>query len=205
MAAVLNRLSDSLSRMSQRERLMVLGLAGALVVLLLALVSYLIFDGLDARRTRNARIRSVTERLEKNRARLMAGKSEDARLDRQLDRKPPALQSHIEGIAKRLEVEVKDYKPGKEKKLGPKEKVIERSVTISLYDIDLDKLTKFLSALEAGGYVILVTELQITPRATDHGRLDVKRLKISSYEHNEQAGKPAEKGGKAPRPRRRRP
>ncbi|MDY0001452.1 MAG: hypothetical protein RBU30_09180, partial [Polyangia bacterium] len=159
MAPVLDKLVDSFSRMSARERLLLTGLAGALAVLLLALISYLIFDGLDARRTTNARIRAVTERLEKNRARLSASKTEDARMDVRLDKKPPALQSHIEGLAKRFEIEVKDYKPGKDKELGSQKRVLERSVVISIYDIDLDKLTKFMNAIETSGFVILIKEL----------------------------------------------
>lgn len=204
MAPVLDKLVDSFSRMSARERLLLTGLAGALAVLLLALISYLIFDGLDARRTTNARIRAVTERLEKNRARLSASKTEDARMDVRLDKKPPALQSHIEGLAKRFEIEVKDYKPGKDKELGSQKRVLERSVVISIYDIDLDKLTKFMNAIETSGFVILIKELQMTPRSTDHGKLDVQKLEIAAYERNEPTEKKPEKG-KESRPRRRRP
>ena len=204
MASVLDRMTESLSRMSARERLLLIGLAGALAVLILALVTYLIADGLDARRTTNARIRGVNERLDKNRTRLAASKTEDARMDVRLDRKPPALQSHIEGIAKRLEVEVKDYKPGKDKELGAQKRVLERSVVISMYDIDLDKLTKFLSAIETGGFVILAKELQVTPRSTDHGKLDVQKLEIAAYEHHEASAKKPDKT-KDGKPRRRRP
>lgn len=201
MAPVIDVISQSLSRMSRREQLLVLGLAGALVVLVVAIVSYLIIDGLDTRHTRNAQIREVTERLVKNRGRLTAGKSEDALLDLKLDRPPPALQSHIEGIAKRLEVEVKDYRPAEPKELGPQKRVLERSVTISLYDITLDKLAKFLEAIESGGYVIMVTELNMTPRSTDHGRIDVNRLQVSAYERNEKPVKKPEKGKEARTPR----
>lgn len=204
MAPVLDRITDSITRMSARERLLLSGLAGALAVLLLALISYLILEGLDARRVRNDRIRAVTERLEKNRDRLSASKTEDARMDVKLDRKPPALQSHIEGLAKRFEVEVKDYKPGKDKELGPQKRVLERSVVISLYDIDLEKLTKFLDAVETGGFVILTKELQVTPRSTDHGKLDVQKLEIAAYERNDAPEKKTDKG-KDPRPRRSRP
>lgn len=205
MAPVLDRIADSFSRMSARERLLLSGLGSALAVLLMALVSYLIFDGLDARRTTNSRIRNVLERLDKNRARLAASRTEDARMDVRLDRKPPSLQSHIEGIAKRFEVEVKDYKPGKDKELGLHKNVLERSVTISLYDITLDKLTKFLNAVESGGFVILTKELQVTPRSTDHGRLDVSKIEIAAYERIEATVKKTEKSRKEQRPRRRRP
>jgi hypothetical protein len=63
--------------------------------------------------------------------------------------------------------------------------VLQKSVTISIYDIGLGKLMSFVNALESGGYLIMVTQLQVVPRSTDHGRLDVKKLQVSSYERNE--------------------
>lgn len=192
MASLIDQISESFQRMSRRERILVLGLAASLVVLLLALFSFLILDGLDTREARNERLRQVIRKLEKNRNRLMASKREDARLDIKLDRKPPALQGHIESIAKRLEVEIKDYKPAKPKELGKRKRVLEKAVTISIYDIGLGKLMKFINALESGGYLIMITQLQVVPRSTDHGRLDVKKLRVSSYERND------------PKPRRRR-
>ncbi len=185
MPAIIEQIGESFRRMSDRERIMVLGLAGTAVVLVLALLSFLILDGLDTREMHNERLRQVIRKLEKNRGRLMASKREDARLDVKLDRKPPALQGHIETIAERLKVEIKGYSPPKEKELGKRKLVLQKSVTISLYDIGLAKLMKFVNALESGGYLIMVTQLQVVPRSTDHGRLDVKKLQVSSYERNE--------------------
>ncbi len=202
MANIIDRMADSLSHMSRRERILVLGLGCTLVVLVLAIFTYLIMDGLDSRRQENARIESVLKRLQRNRSRLVASKSVDARLDVKLDRKPPALQGHIETLAKRFEVEVNDYKPSKPKALGKKKRVLEKAVTISLYDIGLDKLMKFINAIESGGYLIMITQLQVVPRSTNHARLDVKKLKVSSYERNKEEKKVSSKKKKKGRTRR---
>ncbi len=184
MSVLVQKVTQTFERMSQRERLMVAGLTITFAVLVAALLGYLIFEGLDTRRTRNERIRYVLNRLEKNRDRLMAKGTQDTRLYRKIDVHPPPLKAHLDGLAKKQEVEVKDYKTIKEKPLGAKKDILERAVEISIYDIDLPKLMKFLNAIEAPGssYLIMTTQMQITPRSTDHGKLDVKRLRISTFE-----------------------
>ena len=204
MANPFAQIGESFARMSRREQILVVGLGATLVVLLGSLLAYLVMDGISTREMQNERLREVLTRLEKNRGRLMASKSQDVRLDRKLDRKPPALQGFIEGLAKRYEIEVKDFKPQPRKELGKKKQVAERAVTISLRDVGLDKLMQLVNAIENSGYVILVTELQVTPRYTGHGRLDVPKLKVSSYEHNEPEPKARRRAARATPSRRRR-
>ncbi|MFH2011048.1 MAG: hypothetical protein ABI333_30895 [bacterium] len=196
MPSYADKLTLTFERMSRRERLMVLGLALAFAALLLALFGYLILDGLDTRRSHNERMRQVLLRLDKNRDRLVASRTQDARMDVRLDRKPPALQAHLDGLAKQHEVEVKDYKPSKPKELGDRKQVLQKAVEINIYDIELDKFMKFLNAIEMGGYVIMTTQLQVTPRSTDHGKLDIKRLKIATYERNEKEQSPGKADNK---------
>lgn len=203
MANPFAQIGESFARMSRREQILVAGLGAALVVLLGSLLAYLTMDGIATREMRNEQLRGVLTRLDKNRARLMASKSQDVRLDRKLDRKPPALQGFIEDLAKRYEIEVKDFKPQPRKELGKKKRVAERAVTVSLHDIALDKLMQLVNAIETSGYVILVTELQITPRYTDHGRLDVPKLRVSAYEHNEPKHKARRRAARATPSRRR--
>jgi len=192
-----NKLTQTFERMSQRERLMVAGLGATLAVLLIALFGYLIFDGLDTRRTQNERMRYVLKRLEKNRDRLVAKGTQDDRLYRKIEVQPPPLKAHLDGLAKKHEVEVKDYKTIKEKPLGAKKEILEKAVEISIYDIDLAKFMKFINAIETSGsrYLIMTTQVQVTPRSGDHGKLDVKRLRVSTYERSKT--KPSPKKGKS--------
>jgi hypothetical protein len=195
MGAFIQKLTQTFERMSHRERLMVIGLGTTLAVLLIALFGYLIFDGLDTRRSQNDRMRYVLKRLEKNQDRLVASRTQDTRLYDKLDRQPPPLQAHVDGLAKKHEVEIKDYKPIKEKALGEKKEVLEKAVEISIYDIEIPKLMKFLNAIETSGnrYLIMTTKMQLVPRSSGHDKLDVKRLRISTYERNKGAtnGKPS--------------
>lgn len=197
MNSFITKLTLTFERMSGRERLMVAGLGATLAVLVIALFGYLIFDGLDTRRTQNERMRYVLKRLEKNRDRLVATGSQDDRLYRKIEVQPPPLKAHLDGLAKKHEVEVKDYKTIKEKPLGKKKDILEKSVEISIYNIELPKLMKFLNAIETSGsrYLIMTTQVQVSPRSGDHGKLDVKRLRVSTYERNK--SKPGGKSSKS--------
>lgn len=197
MDSFINKLTQTFERMSQRERLMVAGLGATLAVLLITLFGYLILDGLDTRRTQNERLQYVLKRMEKNRDRLLAKGSQDDRLYRKIKVQPPPLKAHLDGLAKKHEVEVKDYKTIKEKALGAKKEILEKAVEISIYNIELPKLMKFLNAIESSSsrYLIMTTQMQVTPRSSDHGKLDVKRLRVSTYERSTK--KPSSPSGKS--------
>jgi hypothetical protein len=197
MNSLISKLTQTFEHMSQRERMMVGGLGATLAVLIIALLGYFILDGLDTRRTQNERMRHVLTRLDKNRARLMAKGNQDDRLYRKLEVTPPPLQAHLDGLAKKHEVEVKDYKTIKEKSLGAKKNILEKAVEISIYNIDLPKLMKFLNAIEASGsrYLMMTTHVQVTPRSAGHATLDVKRLRVSTFERSK--AKPSGKSGKS--------
>ncbi len=194
MNSFTQKLTQTFERMSQRERLMVAGLGATFAVLLISLFGYLILEGLDTRRTQNERMRYVLKRLEKNRDRLMAKGTQDNRLVAKINVTPPPLKAHLDGLAKKHDVEVKDYKTVKEKALGAKKDILEKAVEISIYNIELPKLMKFLNAIESSGsrYLIMTTQMQLTPRSADHGKLDVKRLRVSTYERTK-----AKKGTKS--------
>jgi hypothetical protein len=194
MANAIDRLTEALDRMSRRERLLVVGMAATFAVLVVALLGYLTLDGIESRRERNEKYRRVIDKLEKNRPRLVQGQEGDTAATARLDRKPPALQGHLDALASRFEVEIKDYKPSKPKQLGPKKEVTEEALVVSLYDIGLDKLMQFLNAVEAGGHFLVTTELSIMPRSGQHDRLDVKTLKVSAYEWTKDTATPPEKG-----------
>ena len=193
MPNAIDRLTLFLGRLSRREMIMVLGLTASFAVLIVALLAYLTFDGIESRRMANDRMRVVIEKIEKNRPRLMTGQQEDTQATAKLDRKPPALQAHLDALAGRLEVEIKNYKLSEPKALGPKKEVTEQAVVVSLYDVDLDKLMQFLSAVETGGHYLVTTELSVTPRSGQHDRLDVKTLRVSSYEWSKDSAAPADK------------
>jgi type II secretory pathway component PulM len=197
MDSFTNKLTQTFERMSQRERLMVAGLGATLAVLLMALFGYLIFDGLDTRRAQNERMRYVLKRLEKNRDRLVAKGTQDDRLYRKIEVQPPPLKAHLDGLAKEHEVEVNAYKTIKEKQLGAKKDILEKAVEIDIHNIELPKLMKFLNAIEASGsrYLIMTTKIQMSPRSSDHGKLDVSKLRVSTYERTKvKASKSKSKG-----------
>jgi hypothetical protein len=201
MPNTIDRLTSFFGRLSRRELIMVLGLSATFAVLIVALLSYLTFDGIESRRMANDRLRVVIDKIEKNRPRLMTGQEEDTQATAKLDRKPPALQAHLDALAGKLEVEIKNYKLSEPKAIGPKKEVTEQAVVVSLYDIDLDKLMKLLSAVETGSHYLVTTELSVTPRSGQHDRLDVKTLRVSSYEWSKESATPAKTKGTDAKPK----
>jgi hypothetical protein len=200
----LNSLTQSFAELSPRERIMVAALAATFVFLVFGVLYYFISDGLDRRERRNGEYRRAVTLLDRHADELRAARLADARTDARIQDAVPKLQGHLDKIAEKTEVDVKEFKQLKDKYLGKKKRYLEKSMRLRIYGVGIDALSKFLDAIEGGNHLVLVTQLDIETRTGQPELLDVDMV-VSTYKIAEKKGekkKGKKKKGKSREPRR---
>ncbi|MCD6498124.1 MAG: type II secretion system protein M [Deltaproteobacteria bacterium] len=175
-------MASSFSSMSKRERTMIVGVAGAVLFLVFVILWYVISDSLDERAQRVENMRRALTILIQKGDKLRQARMAEARADARIESSSvPLLQGYIDGIAKKVNIDVKEYKSLKPRFLDKKKKYQERSIRLKLLGVDLDSLSRFLDRIEGGRGLVMTTQLSIVPRTGQSDQLDVD-LVISTYE-----------------------
>jgi hypothetical protein len=173
-------LQNTISRMSARERrlaIIMLAVFGAMIVFVFV---FLVRSSISGMSDENE---NMGEAL-----RLIALRQQDY-LDRQreIDRrgrgagKPTPLRTLVDKVSKEIGVDVPDIKEMPVQKRGTQ--WVESSVTLSLREVGLEKLTRFMESVEANRkrFPIAITDLQIRKRRRVPDTYDVE-MTISTYE-----------------------
>ena len=155
--------SASFTTLSQRERRMLV--AAGLALLLF--VAFMVLMGFS---NRGAAIRRRTQekiaKLEEVQS-LAAGfgnqKAAQEALERQLAGSNVRLISYLEEKAKKTGLELPSINPRADALLE-NSKISESSVELTLTDVKLNRLTDFLTAVEAGPGIVKVKYLRLEPR-----------------------------------------
>jgi type II secretory pathway component PulM len=154
------------ARLTPRERNLVLAIAGAVVVGIVFLIGHSLSAAVDRRL---AHIASKTKDLEKV-AQLTAGYAQAERERSELERKLAASSTRlitvVGDVGKKLNVDIGAVSDKGVQPLGDG-KISESSVEISLLHVDLDKLTRFLAAIEQGAGIVKVKRIQLRPREAE--------------------------------------
>jgi general secretion pathway protein M len=167
-----------LQKISSRER-MLLAVSGGALLLLVIVFSVWSFSRAVTRRENI--IASKTKALH-DIAQLASSYSERTRARQQLEQRlkaKVALFTIIEDISKKEKIEIgelqdKGSTPGQDK-------VTETTVGLERIEkVTLDKLTKFLNALENDHHVIRVKKIQVRQRIDDPNQVDAS-MTVSAY------------------------
>lgn len=174
-------LSDALStfgRLSGRERAMVGMIVAALLGFVLFVSSITYSRAVVRREGRiKAKLEQLTE-VQKLTGGYRQAEQQRAELERRLRGNNVKLFSYVDELAKKQGVEIGGMT---DKGDQPREgKIVESAVEVTFTRIGLDKLARFLAAIETTGGLVKVTRLQVRPR-TDAPVLDAW-LTISTYQ-----------------------
>lgn len=196
--SAIDRVFDAFERLSTREKAMVGGLIGALVITGLVMVWVLVGRKLDTLEQRNETIRTTLVDIQGAKDTYLRNK---ARLDawqRQLDRNDIKLVKVMEDEAKALGFEIEDYKEAKrvltenfrraKKREGDKKVVkdlVERSQTVTIRRISLKQLTDFLARLEGRKEPVKVTKLNAQTLSSDRQLLREVSMTVATYRNEE--------------------
>lgn len=192
---------DAFDRLSGREKIMVGGLVGAFLLTVLTIVWMVFSSQISALEGRNENARSTMAEVMTLKDAYLAQK---ARLDAKkslLDRNDVRLAPLIETEAKRLGVEIDDFKEDKRyitenhRRARPQNDgdtpppkirdLVEVSTTVTLRRVSLEQLSNLLAAVQKRPEPIRVTDLNISTLTSDRQQLRVVKVKVSTYRNEE--------------------
>jgi hypothetical protein len=181
-------------RMSTRERRLISILGGAFVGCAFLLVSYLMFDSVQTMQQENEDMRIALTDIAKYSEEYKDGKARADAQKKRIGTEPPQLSADLEAAAKEAGIQIPETSDRPEAAAG--KHYVEHSLDVKLRKVDLKSLATFLSKVETGRSLILITRLQIRRSFGGDGtNVDVD-LTATTYERlKEGSKKPPLKGG----------
>jgi hypothetical protein len=155
-------------------------LVATAVVTLLVFVGLKISDGLGDMNDRNQAIRDALHNLAENHDELASAKTKAAGALQQIDTEAEPLATYLESIEG--EVGVKISNVTSEKVVDKGSKFREKSVQVTLYDVTLDQLAKFLERVETKSSIVVTQRLFVKRSSTVKEKLDRVELTVATYE-----------------------
>jgi Tfp pilus assembly protein PilO len=188
-------LSAEWGRMSTRERRLISILVGAFFGCALLVVGYLTFDSLQSKAQENRDMREALDAIAKHSNEYREAKARVQAQALRIGNEPPQLAADLEAAAKEAGIQIPETVDRPDAPAG--KRYIEHSLDVKLRKVDLKSLATFLSKVETGKSLILVTRLEIRRSfGGDGANVDVE-LTATTYERLKDGKKPPVKGGAA--------
>jgi Tfp pilus assembly protein PilO len=184
-------------RMSTRERRLISILVAAVVGCVMLVVGYLTFDSLQTKAQENRDMREALEAIAKhsNDYRDAKAKAKVQAQALRIGSEPPQLAADLEAAAKEAGIQIPETVDRPDAPAG--KRYVEHSLDVKLRKVDLKSLATFLSKVETGKSLILITRLEIRRSfGGEGGNVDVD-LTATTYERLKDGKKPPIKGGPA--------
>ena len=183
-------------RMSARERRLISILGGAFVGCAVLLVAYLVFDSLQSMSRENKDMRDALDAIAKHSDEYREGKARAAAQALRIGSEPPQLAADLEAAAKEAGIQIPETADRPDTAAG--KRYVEHSLDVKLRKVDLKALATFLSKVETGRSLVLVTRLQIRRSFGGDGTSVDVDLTATTYERlKDGSKKPPLKGGAA--------
>jgi len=181
-------------RMSIRERRLISILGSAFAVCAILLVGYLVFDRLQSMGQENQDMRDALDAIAKHSDEYRDGKARAEAQALRIGKEPPQLAADLEAAAKEAGIQIPETVDRPDTAAG--KHYVEHSLDVKLRKVDLKSLAIFLSKVETGRALVLVTRLQIRRSFGGDGtNIDVD-LTATTYERlKDGAKKPPLKAG----------
>ena len=181
-------------RMSSRERRLISILGSAFAGCAVLLVGYLVFDSLQSMGQENQDMRDALDAIAKHSDEYRDGKARAEAQALRIGKEPPQLAADLEAAAKEAGIQIPETADRPDSAAG--KHYVEHSLDVKLRKVDLKALATFLSKVETGRALVLVTRLQIRRSFGGDGtNVDVD-LTATTYERlKDGAKKPVLKGG----------
>jgi type II secretory pathway component PulM len=184
------------SRMSTRERQLLSLLGTAVVGCILLLVGYLVFDSHQTMSERNQEYREAIEAIAKNSGKFLEARERANAQAMRIGNEPPQLAADLEAAAKQAGIQIPETADRPDAPAG--KHYVEHSLDVKLRKVDLKSLATFLSKVETGRSLILITRLGIRRSFGGDGSTVDVDLTATTWERvKDGSKKPAAKGAAA--------
>ncbi len=184
------------NRMSARERRLISILGGAFAGCAVLVIGYLVFDAMQTMSQDNRDMRDALDAIAKHSDEFRDAKARAAAQALRIGSEPPQLAADLEAAAKEAGIQIPETADRPDAPAG--KRYIEHSLDVKLRKVDLKSLANFLSKVETGRSLVLVTRLQIRRSFGGDGTTVDVDLTATTYERIKSGGKkPLLKGGAA--------
>jgi len=184
------------NRMSVRERRLISLLGGTFVACAVLLAAYLTFDSLQAMGEENEDMRKALDDIAKRSDEFRDAKEKVRLQQLRIGNEPLQLAADLEAAAKEAGIQIPETADRPDTAAGKRH--VERSLDVKLRKVDLKSLATFLSKVETGRSLILITRLEIRRSFGGDGTLVDVDLTATGFERLKEGGKkPPLKGGGA--------
>jgi type II secretory pathway component PulM len=181
------------NRISARERRLLLALGGALVGCAVLIVGYLVFDALQVMRQENQDMRDAIEAIAKHSDKYRDAKARAEAHALRIGTEPPQLAADLEAAAKDAGIQIPETADRPPAPAG--KRYVEHSLDVKLRKVDLKSLATFLSKVETGRALVLITRLGIRRSFGGDGSTVDVDLTATTFERLKEGGK--KPGGKS--------
>jgi type II secretory pathway component PulM len=183
------------NRMSARERRLISILGSAFVGCAVLLVGYLVFDSMQSMSQDNQDMRDALDAIAKHSTEFRDAKARAAAQALRIGTEPPQLAADLEAAAKEAGIQIPETADRPDTPAG--KRYIEHSLDVKLRKVDLKSLANFLSRVESGRNLVLITRLQIRRSFGGDGTSVDVDLTATAYERLKDGKKLPLKGGAA--------
>jgi hypothetical protein len=154
-----------------RKRRLVRILSVFVAVALAIATAVMVARELAQLRETNAGVREALAAIEKHREDFLAARTRMLVQERRIGTDPPQLAADLEAAARAAGFEIAQADPKPTVPAGRHHR--EHSVAVTLRQVELLSLSKFLSKLETGERVVVVTQLLVKPSHAAGNKVDV--------------------------------
>ena len=183
-----NYLSREWGRMAPRERRLAAVLGGAVVAAVVSILALLTAQSLADIRESNEDAREALGAISKHRDEFLEAKSRMQAQEMRIGSEAPQLAADLEAAARDVGIQIPETNSRPAVPAG--RRYLEHSVVVTLRGVDLLSLTRFLSKVETGPRVIVISKLAIKHGFTDGEKLNVT-LTATAWERVSDARKKA--------------
>lgn len=194
-----DRLRERWERLGPRERRMAALLGVALVAVGVLYAVFTIQDGLAELERHNEDTRAVLTTIASRRDELMQAKSKQGEVVAMIGEEPTPLATYMDKVAGEVGVQIRARTP---KPVVQKGKFHEHQTQITLFDITLDQLAKFLRGIETQSPIVVTQRMNIRRSSLTKEKLDKVDLTVATYARpkKEKAAQPAAAAPAEPKP-----
>lgn len=184
-----DNLRERWERLGPRERRMFALLGVVVVAVGVMYAVFTIQEGLADLEQHNEDTRAVLTTIASRRDELMEAKSKQGEVVAMILEEPTPLATYLDKVAGEVGIQIRARTP---KPVTQKGKFHEHQTQITLFDITLDQLAKFLRGIETQSQVVVTQRMNVRRSSLTKEKLDKVDLTVATYSRpNKKAAQPA--------------
>ncbi len=184
---------ESFNRLSQREKLLVIGFVSMILIVVLYGFWNSKLQALETLNTKKTELQATIDKIKLAQPKFLEKKAQLEAYENLLNENKQDLAHLMENTAKALNFSLDDFKENKrslsddfsKKKKKNQKELMEYTQSVTIKNVSVDQLSNFLEKLENNRYPIRITQLNINTSSTDRQILREVQVTVATYRNEE--------------------